>query len=394
MPKYKNILLINAWQAELFPAPSIGYLQAAIKQHFGNSVSIIARDIDDAIQLLSAPNDFDLIGASFHSFSVKYAKQIRALAIGKTLICGGHHPSALPEQMINIGYDHIVIGEGENAIIDIIDGVTSEQIVRAENATPYYTSVDEYPEPDYTGLKVNITPDFGFIMISSRGCPFRCNFCASSIFWDRKIKMRSPENVVSEIEKNIKLYNCNSFMFEDDNFTMKKSRALEICNGINQLSRKYGKISWQCASRAEVLVDELCAALKRTGCHTVWLGVESLSQPSLDRCEKHTTVQKMISGITNAEKHGLRTMSQFIIGLPDDSIEDVKETTRQIRNTPMSRFGCNTAWILPNTNIYNKAKQAGFDESVYLESGAPFYTHEQDMNTLNTWCNIINNAKR
>jgi radical SAM superfamily enzyme YgiQ (UPF0313 family) len=170
-------------------------------------------------------------------------------------------------------------------------------------------------------------------------------------------------------------------MFEDDNFTANKKRAIEICQGISG--------SWQCASRAESLDDELCHALKQSGCHTIWLGIESFSQRSLDRCNKNTTVERMIKGIETAERHGIATMCQFIIGLPGDTIADIKETARIRRRVRMSRYGVNIAWVLPATDIYSKAKERGMNDEVYLQSGAPFYTFEQSIETLRYWSSLI-----
>ena len=393
--KYKTILLINPWEGEIFPPPSIGYLQSAIKYIFKDDAIVFARDLNSAIELLKVQH-FDLVAISFHSFSVKYAKLLRELVpITSQLICGGHHPSSLPKQMLDLGYNQVAVGEGENSMIDILLGNTDEIVF---NNKMYFPTVDSIPFPDYTGLTgnwKNLHSDMGYPIISSRGCPFSCNFCASSIFWNRKINMRTPQSVISELIYNIEQYGMKNWMFEDDNFTLNVVRSKEICNKIiTELNPKYGNRNWQCASRAEVLNDKiLCQSLLDAGCTTVWIGVESFSQRSLDKCNKHTTVEKMISGIETAESIGLRTMCQFIIGLPNDTIQDIIETANKIKTTKMSRFACNIAWILPQTSIHDAAVVYGFTDDIYLTSGAPYYTFEQDMNTLLQWQNIINNAK-
>jgi radical SAM superfamily enzyme YgiQ (UPF0313 family) len=97
----------------------------------------------------------------------------------------------------------------------------------------------------------------------------------------------------------------------------------------------------------------------------------------------------MIRGIETAERHGIITMCQFIIGLPGDTIEDIKETARIRRRVGMSRYGVNIAWVLPGTNIYDEAKKRGMNDEVYLQSGAPFYTFEQPIETLRYWATLI-----
>ena len=152
-------------------------------------------------------------------------------------------------------------------------------------------------------------------------------------------------------------------------------------------------VSWQCASRAETLQDEeLVMKLKKAGCYKIWLGVETLSQDSLDRCDKRTTVDKMLNGISIAEKYGITTMSQFISGLPGDTLDDINITVSNIKRSKIREKGANIIWLLPNTDIYRSAKDKGFSDDIYLKSGAPFYTYEQNINTLQYWSNLINNA--
>lgn len=359
------MLLINPWEGELFPTPAIGYLQAAAKS-FG--ISVRAVDLGEAFTL---KDEYPFVGVTFHSFSVVHARAIREHFRSAWLFCGGHHPSAMPEQMLSIGYDQVVIGEGENALIDIISG---DKITIKTKSSQYFKTINDLPFPDYTGLKYSDN-----VVISSRGCPFKCSFCASTSFWGHTWRSRTSTNVAEEVSR------YKTWMFEDDNFTANKKRAIEICSLVSG--------SWQCASRAESLDDDLCAALKRAGCHTVWIGVESFSQRALDDCNKHTTVERMVRGIETAERHGIQTMCQFIVGLPGTTERDIIETARVVSRTRMSRIGVNTAWILPATDIYVKAKAAGMDDSVYL-SGVPFYTYEQSMATLQRWATMIMAAKK
>lgn len=363
------MLLINPWESDVFPPPSLGYIQASVKTL--PDVDVVAKDLRFA---LNDNSEYDLVAVSFHSFSVKYARMIREKFKDVRLVCGGHHPSALPDQMLSIGYDQVCIGEGEIAIQEIIKG-DSSPIINGKSM-----KIDSIPFPNYEGFTGNWS--MGLPIISSRGCPFKCSFCSSSEFWGRKWKMRSAENVVEEIiSRNVK-----QFMFEDDNFTVNRKRAFDICDAIAPYN-----FSWQCATRAETLVDEeLVIKLKNSGCKVVWLGIESFSQETLDRCNKHTAVEKMMSGIAMAEKHGIETVSQFIVGLPGDRIENIEETARNVKRSRVRRKAVNIMWLLPNTEAYTKAKEKGFDENIYLISGAPFYTYEQNYDTLSKWANLIN----
>lgn len=372
-----RLLLINPWAGEVFPTPAIGYLQAAIKK-MRPDVSVTAADMKVALLLLQK-NAYDLVGVTYHSFSVKYAVALRKAVKGR-LICGGHHPSAMPQQMLDIGYDQVVIGEGENAILNIMDG--DDRPIIDNYTIRYYTDIDDIPFPNYTGL--SWSGAMGIPIISSRGCPFSCSFCASSSFWGRKWKSRSSDNVLAEIRNT----GMKTFMFEDDSFTVHRKRVFDICDGLK------GKgYSWQCNSRAETLADEeLCKALKDAGCETVWCGIESLSQESLDRCGKHTTVEKMLAGIETADRMGLNVMAQFISGLPDDTEKDIALTVQNIKRSKIKRKGVQKIWIVPNTVAYDRAKAKGFNDEVFLQLGAPIYTYEQDMKTLDRWERMIYTA--
>ena len=366
-----RVLLINPWETGEFPPPSIGYLQAALKYW---KVDVVVKDLPAA---MVDTDSYDLVAVSFHSFSVKYARQIRDHFKGK-LICGGHHSSALPNQMLIIGYDQVVVGEGENAIIDIIQGNESDIVSNCEHK--YFYGINEIPFPDYTGLK--FWGSQGIPIISSRGCPFRCNFCGSTEFWGHTYRMRSSENVILEIEKR-KSEGYKTWIFYDDNFTANKKRVFEICSSLD------GELKWQCVGRAESMDEELARELYRAGCRKVHFGIESLSQDALDRMGKNTTVEKMLKGVEIAENAGISTMSLFLVGLPGDTYRNIEETRQNRLRSRITQYGPNIAWVLPNTSLYTKAKEYGMSDDIYLESGAPFYTYEQSMETLNQWANSI-----
>jgi radical SAM superfamily enzyme YgiQ (UPF0313 family) len=365
-----RVLLINPWEVGEFPPPAIGYIQSVLKQY---KVGVIAKHLSDALRDNS---EYDLVAVSFHSFSVKFARQIRDKFKGH-LICGGHHPSAFPYQMISIGYNQVIIGEGENAIIDIINGNTLQII---KDCPKYFKTINDIPFPDYTGLPFN--GNQGINIITSRGCPFKCHFCGSSQFWHHKYYMRSAESVLLEIEQR-KQEGFKTWFFHDDNFMANRKRVFEICSGLN------GEMKWQAQGRAESIDEDLCRELYRAGCRKLHFGIESLSQDALDRMGKNTTVEKMLKGIEIAENMGISTMSLFIVGLPGDSIKNIEETRANRLRSKITQYGPNICWVLPGTEIHRKAKEYGFDDNIYLESGAPFYTYEQSIETLNQWASQI-----
>lgn len=358
-----KILLINPFPIDQLPPPAIGYLQAVLKKL---NIDVTACNLEDAYLL---KDDFDIVGVSFNTFSMNQAISIRNHFKGH-LICGGHHSSALPDQMLSIGYDQVVIGEGEQSIVEIIKG-NKDQIIKAERV-----DINELPFPDYSGLKFTGFPH-GIPIISSRGCPFSCVFCGSSSFWGHKYKKRSADNVLTEIEQR-KSEGYKTWIFYDDNFLVDKYRVSEICQGLD------GTYIWETVARAENLNDEICKELYRAGCRKVHLGIESLSQDALDRMGKHTTVERMLRGIEAAESNNLSTMSLFLVGMPGDTYEDIKITRRERLKSKITQYGSNIVWILPNTEIYKKAKEYGFSDDSYF-TGVPYFTYEHSLKELQQW---------
>ncbi|MBT3878898.1 MAG: radical SAM protein [Candidatus Scalindua sp.] len=391
-----NVLLINPCKPDIFPPPSLGFLNAYLRQRF-SEINIRLVDIDAALELKEHEGPFDIIGVTIHSFALENVKSVfsrlSTLYRNSWWVAGGHHASALPEQMLKLGFDQVVIGPGEIAFEEIIKGNREQKII---GKMPDDSNLLSFP--DYTGLKGLWTLPLhqggrALPVISSRGCPFNCDFCASANFWHRKSFVRKPENVIEEIMYYLKNDKMDSFMFEDDNFTLIPRRAIEICEAIETRIRPYySNLKWQAASRAESLTnDDLCHALVNAGCTHVWLGIESGSQTMLEGCAKGTTTEKMLAGIMNAERYGLRTVGQFIVGLPGETEATIKETEEFILKSKMSVIMVNKPWILPKTNLHTLALNTGFNDEIYFDN-VPFYTIETAGKILDKWVEQLHKA--
>jgi anaerobic magnesium-protoporphyrin IX monomethyl ester cyclase len=383
-----RVLLIHPWNPELFPPPAIGYLRAALQQE--NPSIVVKSCYLDASGWPSDPVDF--VGVSVHSFSVPHLpsliQSLRLRYPKAWLIAGGHHPSALPQQMLDIGFDQVVVGQGESALTDIVFRGERSRIYRKENSTRILV-------PDYSDLDVGWTMPLGcggraIAVLSSRGCPFECGFCASSQFWARKWHPLTPDETLMSLEAQIRKYKLSAWMFEDDNFTLQRKRAIEICRAIKESPyTQFGRMPWHAASRAAVLQDEdLCRALKDAGCTHLWLGIESLSQKMLNLCKKQTKVESMIKGIQVASRVGLSCMCQFIVGLPGETEETIQETLVRLREAKPPNVGLNKAWILPGTDIHRKAREHGWTDDRFLQ-GVSFYECEWPPGTLDRWVSLL-----
>jgi len=162
-------------------------------------------------------------------------------------------------------------------------------------------------------------------IITSRGCPYNCSFCASNVTWGRRIRFRSPQNVLREIELLKNEFGVREIHFADDNFTMDIARAEKICDLL--ISKKIG-LPWQCPNgvRIDRLTLPLLKKMKASGCYAVGLGIESGNQQILDKNHKNLDLKIVPAVLNNLKKVGIESYGFFILGLPGDSPKTMKET--------------------------------------------------------------------
>ena len=374
-----RVLLINPWSVDVMPQVSIGHLAGYLRHHGVDVQSI------DAGRLHEVTGSPDIIGISIHSFAVPAALRVAAYC-RKTwpaakVVGGGHHPSALPDQMMRTGlFDRVVRGRGEKPLLSMCGVEESED---HGDIPPDYRGLLS-TGGGITGLPGPIVP-----VVTSFGCPFKCAFCASADFWGGRWYPRDVNAVLDELET---LSPGVNFMMEDDNFLANPARAIAICEGIKE--RMPGR-AWCCTGRAESLSNApMMQALKESGCTTVWTGCESFSQDTLDRMRKHTTVERMRAGLRTAIDHGIETMCQFIIGFPGDTQADVDATVANIvMGREITHIGRQVCWILPGTVVCDEAKARGFSEDAFL-AGVPTYTYEHPAGQLQAWAAQLSAAGR
>jgi anaerobic magnesium-protoporphyrin IX monomethyl ester cyclase len=184
------------------------------------------------------------------------------------------------------------------------------------------------------------------IIYSSKGCPFGCRYCTVA---RTRVDFRSPSSVLSEIDYLVKSYGLRSFTFFDETFTLDRKRAEDICTLLEK--REYG-LSWFCNTRSDLLDPKLLASMRRAGCEGISLGVESGSQLVLDACAKGTTVERNYDAIRDAKRADLRVFASFILGLPGENRETIKDTNAFIRRARPNGIEINLAVPYPGTSLY------------------------------------------
>ncbi|MGA7827733.1 MAG: glycosyltransferase, partial [Geobacteraceae bacterium] len=278
----------------------------------------------------------------------------RGLWKGK-IIAGGPHASVNPESIPPF-VDHIVIGEGEYALRDIVAGRVQERIVQY----PAIENLDELPMPAWDYF-ADMPYDWGgnwlpeapvFTMNSSRGCPFSCTFCSVHAIWGKRYTCMSAERIVADIEHLITTYGARGIYFREDNFTLDKKRLTRFCELM--LERNI-KVPWVCETRVDSLDESTVELMTRAGAKGFYIGVESGSQRLLDFMKKGISVEQIKDAFHLAHRHGIMTAASIIVGLPTETEQDLRETCLLLEEIAPDVTWFNVFVGLPDSPMYRYA---------------------------------------
>lgn len=344
------------------PPLGLGYL-ASYAQKFGHKVLIIdaLRDNLSNEQVVEKINvaGISAVGitclSAFYNEVVELSKMLKAE--GKKVFIGGVHPTFMPKQtLIDTGADYVSLGEGEISLKKLLDanfdGTGIQGIYNLENLPDKpikgekVENLDDLPMPDWGQISPKSYPraphgavtknyPIGIIM-TTRGCPYGCKFCASPNFYDRKIRFRSPKNVVDEIEYLVKNHGVKEIHFEDDNFTLKRSHAYEVCKMI--VDRKI-KITFTCPNgiRADKVDKELLLMMKKAGCYCFAYGIESANPQILKNINKDEDIETIKKSIDIAADCGIDCVGFFIFGLPGETKQSIEQSINFALSSKLTR---------------------------------------------------------
>ncbi len=362
-----RVLLIYPPISAKVPAKStllgLGYL-ASVLRNRGHEVKI--HDFINGIPLNLPKWNFDIMGVSamFTEYRIdicNFLTYIKEQYPTLHVIVGGAHASTYPEEMIEFA-DCVVVGEGEEVICDIVEN-RRKGIVRAERIR----DLDKLPMPAWDLMmednkelnRRNVTSPFVMRqpiihMITSRGCPNNCTFCALKASWGRQWIPRSAENVVDEIEH---LYNMGfrEIYFNDDNCSVDKRRMYEICDLI--LIRGITvKIACPTGIHINSLSKPLLKLMKQAGFYRLCFGIETGSPEMQKKIKKNLDLDKAKQVIKDANDLGYWTSATFIIGFPSDCTKNDKTKLDTLKFPAYSNldFPIYYQWIpQPKTELYN-----------------------------------------
>ena len=335
----------------MFPPLGILYVGAALREA-GHRVQILDGDPLLEVDMIDRVRDFqpELVGVSFltmtHSRTRHLVGQLREHLPGVPVMLGGPHVTAEPERSLGeFGADVIVAGEGEVTAVEVAAryaagrspaGVPGTWTADGGQAPPRGSieDLDALPVParDLCDFERYLSPP-GLIrgwassrhasVMASRGCPYRCTFCASHLQLGRRFRLRSVDDVLAELDLLVERYAIRGVYWVDDIFTGDREWVRQLCA---ELARRPYDLEWGCQSRVTGIDRPTLDAMREAGCVQVDFGVESGSQRTLNRMKKGTKVQHIVDAFDLVHDAGLRTGASFIFGSPGEDAEDVWET--------------------------------------------------------------------
>lgn len=296
-------------------------------------------DVDVSVYDASGRNtvhipDADIYGFTTYATSMEFTKHFADICTAKNpnckIVVGGPQPSALPDLFSYA--DHVVIGEGEEAMEKIVNG-TTDRIVKSDRLS----SPDLFPSFDLVDTESyhrRIEGNRSLPILTTRGCPFKCAFCGMNRMHELGgVRLGSPRKIADNIAKIQNDFGIKAIAFQDDMFTLNRTRLFELLELLKPLNIKF-----RCMGRSGYDVEEVYEKLAEAGCVQIAWGIESGSKKMLDLMNKQSTVQDNYNVIKWAKKYGITSRAFFIIGFPGETKETIKETMNFIEKADPDQY--------------------------------------------------------
>lgn len=366
-----------------FPPLGVAYVAAAL-QEAGHAVRVLDCTFlgrDEAARLALAAKA-DVVGiycmATMTEDCLWFAEHLRGHC--GLLVAGGPLPTCDPDAFLE-HFDVVVRGEGEQTMRELLDareagadlgavpGVACRRGAGARAhgevggaapcapPRPFARDLDRVPFPARELLPNARYIEFGrksygysiTTVMSTRGCPFHCEFCSNVVFGE-SYRERSPQNVVDEIEQALAL-GYERISFADDVFTLNGRRVLAICA---EIRRRRLRFAWECLGRVDTFDDPTAQAMKKAGCFRIFFGIESGNDAILQLMKKQITTAQARSAVEAAHRAGLEVGAFFILCYPGETDDTVLDTLRFAASLPLDYVGLTMPYPLPGTALLER----------------------------------------
>lgn len=380
--KYCAILTTSSLMTTVrkFPSLGLGYVAAVLEQH-GYAIQYIdmfASNISlEKLRSLLIKDPPIYVGITTDMATINIARDIsrilKDINPNCTVIIGGYNIGLYPDEILDYpSFDIGVMGEGEITIVDLmeklengadlglVNGIVYKQNGKIIKTKPreVIRDLDALPFPARhlmpTKRYISSINKRGYLttMLASRGCPFNCLYCIK----DHDFRMRSPVNVVDEIEYIVKKLDIHEIYFLDPTFSIEQSRVIEICK---EIIRRKLHVTWEAATRVDCVSPELLKWMKRAGCVRIQYGIESGDPRVLRILRKKITLPQIENAFTWAKQEGLEILASFMLGCPGDTLETIERTIKYAIKLDPDYIVFTIATILPGTDIQDLAIKKG-----------------------------------
>jgi len=391
----------------------------------GFVVKIVDGCLDGKKGVINALQEFypDFVGITCLTPARKNAIEVARLSkefdARISVVMGGAHPTIMYRQLLNHypEIDIVVMGEGEQALREIAQGHSLEEIqgiafrdaegeVVRNPLRKYIQNLDELPFPAWHLLELHRYKGWGegthngivlrdhprISVIFSRGCSGHCDFCSTWWIW-KGWRHRSGANMVDELELLYHNFGIRHFCFADDALTIDRQATLDLCDEI--IARKL-KIAFIANTRTDCVDEEILLKLKNAGCYMIAFGIETGSPQILKNMRKENEIENSEKAITLCKKVGLPVTALMIVGNVGETEETVRETLALLKKTMPDEVACTgSLWVLPGTKLYQDCRRKGIIDDDFWLGDEPYliYTMEHSQETLDSFVKIINNYK-
>ena len=378
-----KILLVNPSYHDVYrtfdfvlPPLGLSYMAAVLSE---NNYDVKIVDLNVGEKKQSIPdNNWDLVGITLDTSryykGMKYARMLKSK--GTKVVVGGPHASFMADEILGSGSaDFVVRGEGEHTILELakvlsegenleqikgLSYISDNQIIHNPDRT-YSDDLDTLPFParHLVNMDKYRTSKLGTrsitSILTSRGCPYQCSFCASSklagTFW----RARSVESIVEEIEFVKEAYGYRAFAFVDDNFTLNPQRVIELCE---EICKRGWDIHWWCFSRVDTIVKspEMLSLMYEAGCRSTYIGIESRNQETLDSYNKKISADISSEAISILKNNKIEMTASFIIGALNEDREMVEDTLRFAKSLNPNTVSFTILTPYPGTDLFEQVK--------------------------------------
>lgn len=380
-----------------FPPLGLGYIAQYLKEH-GISVQLVdCTFLSEAAALekirLSRP---DVIGIQI-MFSMKEKGLWMAHVLRKEcklLVAGGPLATSDPADFLN-SFDVVAIGEGEQTMLELVNAIQNDDTAKLSKvegisfkdhgkmvitpARDFLEDLDCLPFParelfDNQAYKDYYSSKFGYTttsVITSRGCPFECDFCSRPIFGNR-FRSRKAANIVDEVEV-VKKLGYDRIWFADDCFTLNRKRLIEICQ---ELIRRNVNIGWECLSRVDTVDLEIAEKMKKAGCVRVFFGIESGNDSILRIMRKKATTKQAKDAVYTFKKAGIQVGAFFILGYPGESDKTILDSVRFGSSLPLDYLSFTLPYPIPGTPLFERVRDKMISNSWQEHGGFHLIKHK------------------